>query len=271
MPELPDVEALRRYLLAQGLVGRGIFAAHTEWSGAVRWPSPEQFTAQLVGRRIGALERRAKFMLFRLDRGTLAAHLGMTGWLHLVPQGVPPLRHTRHWFDLDDGRVLAFTDPRKLGRLWLVEDPSSLVAGLGPEPLSDEFTVGYLASRLAGRRVPVKPLLLEQDVVAGMGNIYADDTLFVAGLHPLRPAGELSAKEVVRLHAAVCQVLQEAVERLAPVLPVEGPASESIRGMATLQVPRQAGAPCSRCDGPIAHLMVRGRSAYFCPRCQPEF
>ena len=275
MPELPDVEAVRRHLLAQDILGRRIVGVELNWPRAVRFPTPKALETELPGRRIEALERRAKFLLFRLDRGTLVVHLRMTGALEVVPLGEPVHPHVRNLFPLDDGRTLWFVDARKLGQIWLVEELSPLLARLGPEPLTEElspdpgFTLEGLASRLQRRSAPIKPLLLEQDVAAGVGNIYADEILFAAGIHPLTPARDMPAEQVALLHQSILEVLARAVRALAPIMPVLGPPTESREGLQLLQVPRHEGEPCRRCETPIERRVIRGRSAYFCPRCQP--
>ncbi|MBI2166222.1 MAG: bifunctional DNA-formamidopyrimidine glycosylase/DNA-(apurinic or apyrimidinic site) lyase [Chloroflexi bacterium] len=268
MPELPDVEAIRRYLLAQGLVGRRIVEAELMWAKALREPSPARFQQRVKGQAIQALERRAKYLLLRLSGYTLVLHLGMTGSLQVVPAGVPLHPHVRNLFHLDDGRALWFADPRKLGHLWLVKDARPLLDGLGPEPFSPEFTARFLADRFKGKKAPVKALLLEQDIAAGVGNIYADEILFTARLHPLTPAGSLTRAHVQRIHQATRTVLAAATEKLWSIFPVSGPPTESAEGLQLLTVLRHEGAPCGRCTTPIERLVIRGRSAYFCPRCQ---
>lgn len=307
MPELPDVEAIRRYLVAVGLPGRTITAVRLDWPRAVQEPSPQEFARHIRGQRIQGIGRRAKFLLFALtstppkegsgslgpptgvsggvplnfqspsplrERGTqgvrvyLILHLRMTGSLLVQPASQEPPRHTRTAFALDDGRELRFADPRKLGMMWLVEDPGPVLSGLGPEPLEPGFTPQVLWERLNGRRAPVKALLCDQSVVAGIGNIYADEVLFEAGIHPLRAAATLSPQDVDRLHRAIVTVLPRAIQRLAAVVPLGGPPTESEEGLSTLAVPRREGAQCHRCGGAVQRLVVRGRSAYFCPSCQ---
>ncbi|MFQ5860136.1 MAG: bifunctional DNA-formamidopyrimidine glycosylase/DNA-(apurinic or apyrimidinic site) lyase [Dehalococcoidia bacterium] len=270
MPELPDVEAIRRYLVAAGLPGRRIREVTLLWPRAVREPSPEEFRRQVRGRRIQELRRRAKFLLLPLDAGgTLILHLRMTGSLLLEPFSQPRHPLARTIFALDDGRELRFVDPRKLGMLWLVEDAASVLAGLGPEPLEPRFTPQVLAQRLNRRQVPIKALLCDQSVVAGLGNIYADEVLFAAGIHPLERAADLAPDAVQRLHRAIQEVLPRAAERLARLLPIGGPPTESEEGLKLLAVPRREGEACPRCGTPVRRLVLRGRSAYLCPRCQP--
>lgn len=276
MPELPDVEALRRFLVRLGVPGRRITAVDLRWPRAVREPSPGEFVRGLEGRLVRGLARRAKFLLFRLDDGhTWIVHLRMTGNLALAPVDCPYHPHTRNAFHLDDGRALWFLDQRKLGQMWLVGDEDRVLAGLGPEPLAPDlsphpaFTPALLAEGVRGRRLPIKALLMEQSFVAGLGNIYADEVLFSARLHPLARADRLERGQVEALHRAIVTVLAEAVLRLeALVARAAGPPTESEEGVELLRVPRREGAPCTACGAPVCRVPVRGRSTYFCPRCQ---
>ena len=268
MPELPDVEAVRRYLIASGVVESRITGATLGWPRAVVEPSAGEFTWRVTGRTVLDVGRRAKFLYLPLDTGTLVVHLRMTGNLEVVAPSTPArIRHSAV-FNLSNGRELRFTDPRRLGKLWLVDDTAPLFDKLGPEPLKATFTVGLLAERLGRRRAPIKPVLLEQGVIAGIGNIYADEVLFCARVHPTRPAADLTDVEMGRLHACIVSVLKDAVEALTSVVPSGGPSTESERGRQMLGVPRQEGAPCSRCGTPVTRLVLRGRSAYFCGACQ---
>ena len=269
MPELPDVEATRRYLVAQDIVGRSFTGVTLHWPRAVREPSPEQFRRLLIGKTVKDVGRRAKFLLFELDHGTLVLHLRMTGSLLLVPESVVTHPLTRTQFDLDDGRRLLFVDGRKLGAMRLVEDTSSLLGRLGPEPLESGFTPPVLAERLKGRSAPIKPLLLEQGLIAGIGNIYADEVLFASGIHPMRRASDITLKEIERLHGVIQKILSEATDRLTGMLPIAAPPTESAEGAKILLVPGNEGAPCRRCGTAVRRQVIRGRSAYFCPGCQP--
>ena len=271
MPELPDVEATRRYLISRGLVGRVIAEAEVLWPGALKVPPVEEFRSGTAGREVQGVRRRGKYLLLDLDGSPgkkLVLHLRMTGSLQVLEPGQERPQYTRNLFLLDDGCELCFVDPRKLGMMWLVEDEEEVLGGLGPEPLEAAFTPDVLAHRLSGRAAPVKALLCDQAVVAGVGNIYADEALHLAGIHPLRPGTELTAQDNARLHEAIVMRLTEATEQLAPIMPAGGPPTESERGAETLLVARSKGSACSRCSAAIARVVVRGRSAYFCPRCQ---
>ena len=245
MPELPDVEAIRRYLLAEGLAESRITGVTLGWPRAVQGVSPEEFSRDLPGRVFLDVQRRAKYLLLPLDRGTLVVHLRMTGSLELVEASAGPLSKPSAVFGLSGHRELRFYDPRRLGKLWLLDDPAPLLAALGPE-------------------------LLEQDVIAGIGNIYADEILLCAQLHPTRIASTLTARELGRLHGCVVSVMERATDLLSPMIPLGGPPTESAEGRKLLRMPREAESPCTQCRTPVRRLVLRGRSAYFCPSCQPE-
>ena len=159
-------------------------------------------------------------------------------------------------------------DPRKFGAIRLVPDEGPALAGVGPEPLDPEFTAEGLTQRLARRKAPVKALLCDQAVLAGIGNIYADEVLFLAAIHPLKTGADLSPKHIQGLHRAIASRLAEAVDLLAPLAGRAGPPTEAEEGLERLLVPRSEGAPCGQCGAPIERVTVRGRSSYFCPRCQ---
>ena len=270
MPELPDVEAVRRYLLAGGLAESRVTGVTLGWPRAVQGVSPEEFIRDLPGRFFLDVHRRAKYLLLPLDRGILVVHLRMTGSLELVETAAEAHSKPSAVFRLSDGRELRFYDPRRLGKLWLVDDPAPLLAALDPEPLESSFTIAVMEERLARRRTPIKPLLLEQDVIAGIGNIYADEILFCAKLHPTRIATTLTANDLKRLHGCIVSVLEQATELLSPMIPLGGPPTESAEGRTVLRMPRAAEALCTQCRTPIRRLVLRGRSAYLCPSCQPE-
>ena len=219
MPELPEVENTRRYLVQAGLPGRTFTGADISWPKAVRRPSLEDFVLGINGGTVQGVNRRGKYILLPISKGgsrtapTLIVHLGMTGGLRVQDPGQPAHPMVRHTFSLDDGSELRFIDGRKFGKLWLADDPEDVLPPLGPEPLEGGFTSDGLAVRFKGRNAPVKALLLEQSIVAGMGNLYADESLFLAGIHPLRPASKLSAEEVSRLRDCIVATLTTALER----------------------------------------------------------
>ena len=277
MPELPEVETYVRDL-APEIAGRAVIAAQVMWPRIIAAPTAEAFPARIAGLRFTGFGRRGKYMLLGLsDDTTLVVHLRMTGKLLIVPGNTPPDPHTHVVLTLDDGRALHYNDSRKFGRFWLVADPEALLAGkLGPEPLSDDFTPADFAARLAGRQAPIKALLLDQALVAGIGNIYADEALFHAGIHPARPGGALSGAEIARLHAAIRAVLSEAIARHGSSL---GDSSQQnfLRPGGTPggyqeehAVFHRTGQPCLRCGAIIERIVIAQRSTHFCPVCQKQ-
>ena len=219
MPELPEVESVRRSLLRSGLAGRTITRTDIGWANSVKYPSAEELAASLVGRTVEDLGRRAKYLLFPLagqPTATFVAHLGMTGNLVVQPREQPPHPMTRHVFALDDERELRFVDGRKFGKLWLADDLGKILPPLGPEPLGDGFTTEWLAASFSGRNAPVKALLLEQSIAAGVGNIYADEALFLSGILPDRPASEPVGRRGGAAAAGDHRLYQRRFRRLRP-------------------------------------------------------
>ena len=268
MPELPEVENARRVLLRAELPGRSITRANVGWAPTVKQPSLEDFVLGLPSKQILSVNRRGKYLLLPLDSDeTFIIHLGMTGGVSVQPTSrqVDPM--VRHTFALDDGRVLWFRDPRKFGHLWLTADPYSALPSLGPEPLSDGLTVNYLSEKFRDRNAPVKALLLEQSVVAGLGNLYVDESLFHAGVNPTRHAGSLTTSELVKLKDCIVNSLTNAIAIYDRARDEHWPDPPS--ALHTWTIPRRAGEPCPRCGAPIATMRVRARGTFFCPSCQP--
>lgn len=271
MPELPEIETLKNDLTPV-LVGRQFRAARVLWARSIAEPSPEDFVRRLAGQVIHALGRHGKYLILHLSRDYLLIHLRMSGRLYLAPADAPQARHVRVSLELNDGEALLFEDPRKFGRLWLVEDPAYILSALGPDALDPELSCEALAARLAGRRRQLKPLLLDQSFIAGLGNIYADEVLFQARLHPLRLTHSLSPEEQARLHSAIRHVLERAVAGRGTTFDALG--FRDLRGepgnfQQELAVFRQAGAPCPRCGTPIVRIVVGQRGTHLCPTCQP--
>jgi len=273
MPELPEVETFANELRPH-LVGQRFLAAHILWPRTLAEPDAAALDHRIRDRVVLDVGRRAKYLIIGLDSGeSLIVHLRMTGRLEVVCSDDPALTgpHLRAWFDLASGERLTFTDTRKFGRIWLVSDPGSVTGKLGPEPLDWDFTAEGLGARLRGRRTAMKALLLDQTVVAGVGNIYADESLFLAGVHPLRPADRLSDEETTRLHSAIRQVLSEAIGNRGTMLRDYRPPYGAEGGhQEHLRVYQQTGKPCPRCGAAIERIRVTQRSTHFCPRCQPE-
>jgi len=276
MPELPEVETTARSLRPD-LQGRTIAGVRgIDYPPLVEPLTPESFAARVTGRQILAVGRRAKFVLLYLDNGdVLTIHLRMSGRLHVTAGAEPPAPHVHAVLDLGDGRAVHFRDPRKFGRMRLLTaaEYAVLDAHLGPEPVAERFSIPELAGRLhARRRARLKAVLLDQRFLAGLGNIYADETLFRAGLHPLRPAGSLTPAEVARLHQAIRQILAEAIAAEGTTLGDRGylfGEDRSGQFAARLCVYGRAGEPCPRCGTPIERQIIAGRSSHFCPHCQP--
>jgi len=270
MPELPEVETIKNELLPH-VVGRQVTDANLCWEGIVRKPSPEEFCSRLIGERITGLSRRGKYLIFRLSSGeALIIHLKMTGSLLLNHASDTPGRFIRAVLHLDNDCQLRFRDPRKFGVMWLVEDTSSVMAKLGPEPLEENFTAEVMAERLAKRKAPIKPILLDQNFIAGIGNMYADEALYDASIHPLRPAASLSQEETVKLHHAIQQVLGAAIgNKGASVANYFRPGGELGKAHFEFRVAHGLGGKfCQRCGTPIGRIGVRNRGTYFCPKCQ---
>ena len=281
MPELPEVETIRRDLTPR-IVGRTIVEAWVSPNApklvqavpAGRQGEPaDVFCRRLAGRRIEELDRRGKYLLVRLGGGiTWIVHLRMTGGLiHSRGgcEGLPDGRFLRARFGLDDGAALCYVDLRKLGTMWLTDDESAVVGKLGPEPLGEAFGPRELHRLLAKRRAPVKAVLLDQGAIAGVGNIYADEALFEAGIRPSKPARALSRRAAERLHWAVRKVLMEALEDRGSSFR-DYVDAEGEQGMHQLRVKvfRRTGEPCYACGTAIKRVKVGGRSTHYCPKCQ---
>jgi len=269
MPELPEVETIKNELLPH-VVGHTIKSVTLFWERMLRQPSPDEFHSGVSGQKITGLSRRGKYLVFQLDGGDcLIAHLKMSGSL-LIDKGEPP-QYTRAIIHLDDGSSIFFRDPRKFGTLQLVKDSNTVLCKLGTEPLSPGFTPKTLYDSLKKRKAPIKAALLDQGFIAGIGNMYADEALFTAGIYPLRPANSLSRNEVRRLHRAIQDILQEAIgNKGASVRSYFLPNGEKGTAHSHFRVAHCGGKPCPACGTPIQRIPVRNRGSYFCPKCQPE-
>ncbi len=273
MPELPEVETVRRTLTGP-LLGRRIERVRlADFPGVIGDGPPDLFAALVCGRTVTGCRRRAKYLLLDLDDGTvLMIHLRMTGQVGIEQAGAPPLQFEHLALELDDGSELRFADQRKFGRV-LHLDPDAartLEARFGPEPLESGFTAAWLERALARRPGKLKSVLLDQDVVAGLGNIYADEALFRARLHPERPANGLSSEEIRRLHRALRAVLGEGITHRGTTFSSYRDASgREGENQRNLRVYGKGGrGDCPRCGYPLARTVVGGRGTSFCPRCQ---
>jgi formamidopyrimidine-DNA glycosylase len=268
MPELPEVETIRSQL-APRLAGRTFVRVEILDPRLTRPIDLFEVTEEIEGDSILAVERRGKYLVLRLESGlALLVHLRMTGSF-----GFEPASHERAVLELDDGTRLAYRDVRRFGT-WLVLEDAELgpyLAGkIGPEPLSARFTGDWLAARLSVRRAPVKAVLLDQKVVAGLGNIYADEALWRARVNPERPARSIDGDEVRRLHRAVRAALRTGIARQGSTLSEYRTPEGSRGGMQDeFRVYGRDGLPCPRCGTPIAKTRVGGRGTWYCPRCQP--
>ena len=279
MPELPEVETIRRDM-ASRIAGRTVAEAWVSPDAPklVQGETAESFCRRLAGRAVEELDRRGKYLLLRLSGGlTWIVHLRMTGGLiHLSPpkadgarNSCPDERFLRARFHLDDGGELCYVDLRKLGTMWLVADESSVVGKLGPEPLGEAFDPQEMRRLLAKRAAPVKSVLMDQHAIAGIGNIYADEALFVARINPRRAARGLSRQASDRLHAAIRQVLVEAMGNRGSSFRdyVDSAGREGMHQL-HVRVFRRTSQPCYDCGTLIRRVKVGGRSTHFCPRCQ---
>lgn len=275
MPELPEVETIRR-TLEPVLVGQEITGLNVgEFAGVLGSRSAEVAGTILAGRRIAAVRRRGKFLLIDLDDGSgIEVHLRMTGTVQLTPTGTEPLRFQHLAIHLANDMDLRFADQRKFGRV--IVHPGDPLLGistrLGPEPLSDEFTSKYLAGILRKRTAAIKSLLLDQRIVAGLGNIYADEALFLARIHPARAGRSLSPAETQLLRDAIREALAAGIEHRGTTFSSyrdgTGKTGEHQHRLRVYGRGR-GGLPCLACGQPLAFLVIGGRTSHFCPHCQP--
>ncbi len=270
MPELPEVETTRRGI-------RPHVAGHTVVGVTVRehrlrWPVPPDLGRRLRGRVIVEVDRRGKYLLFRFEAGSVILHLGMSGSLRIVSNGTAPKHHDHVDVILEDGSCIRLRDPRRFGALlWTQGDPlrHPLLASLGPEPLGNAFNGDWLREKTRGRRAAVKACLMDSRVVAGIGNIYANEALFLAGIHPARQAGRISLSRYERLAETVKQVLHEAISAGGTTLR-DFTSSDGSPGyfQQRLRVYGREQAPCEVCGHPLRKRLIGQRSSYYCPHCQ---
>ena len=268
MPELPEVETvtneIRPYVL-----GRKIEDVEVFWSGTVRGHSADDFIARLRGQCVTGVFRRGKYIVWQLSGGEkLLTHLKMTGALIAARPDSEAPPYNRVQITLDDGTKIYFRDPRKFGRMKLISD-NAILDGIGPEPLEPEFTVEVFESILRKRKSPIKPTLLDQTLIAGIGNMYADEALFEAKIHPLRPADSLTPPEYESLHHAIRQILTGAIaSKGASISNYVRPGGELGQAHFSFKVAHKRGENCSRCGTPLGRIVVRGRGTYLCHECQ---
>ena len=268
MPELPEVETSRRGIEPH-LVGATILHAVVR-NGRLRWPVSEEIY-RLSDQPVLSVQRRAKYLLLELPEGWIIIHLGMSGSLRILPEELPPEKHDHVDLVMSNGKVLRYTDPRRFGAwLWTKElEGHNVLAHLGPEPLGDAFSGDYLYEKSRGKRTAVKQWLMDNKVVVGVGNIYASESLFTAGILPDRPAMSLSDEEAQRLAATIKAVLLRSIEQggttLRDFLQSDGKPGYFAQ---ELQVYGRAGEPCRACGTPIVSGKHGQRSTFWCPNCQ---
>ena len=276
MPELPEVETIRQRLIkgfdkAPSILNQTIRQVRLFWPGTVSVPDPAIFTAFLPGQKVLSVDRRAKFLILTLSDAYLVVHLRMSGDLYLEPQddlasaAFRDSKHDRLWLELNSDWRMVFNDVRKFGRVWLLPDTSALFAKLGPEPFNSQLTPAVFFEMLKKRSRQLKPLLLDQSFIAGLGNIYSDEALFRAQLHPLRRSDSLNKVEATKLLESIRFVLNKGIDQ-------KGASIDWVyRGgdfQNYFQVYQQEGNPCPRCGQPIKKTKVGQRGTHFCPVCQ---
>lgn len=289
MPELPEVETIVRALKNGGrdgspILGQVVREVCLLWERTLAIPDPITFSSRLVGQQVVDVSRRGKFILIIFDQDTLLLHLRMSGDIRVEPDFVrdgqdeiPLLSHDRliigfqpagsYMQDHAHGLRMVFNDTRKFGRVWLVSDPSQVLGNLGPEPLADDFNPDHLYKMLHAVKRTIKPLLMEQTFLAGLGNIYTDEALFLSGIHPLRVSESLSVEETKRLWSSIRDVLSEGILR-------NGASIDWVyRGgdfQNTFKVYQRTGKPCLQCGTEINRIVIGQRSTHYCPICQPK-
>lgn len=271
MPELPEVETIARYL-RQGrdgmpaILGCTVAEAVVYWERSVAVPAVDRFQAQINGQEIKEVGRRGKFLVLELTADHLLVHLRMSGDIFVRPPGHEVEKHDRVVFVLDGGWQIIFNDPRKFGRVWLVADPETVYGDLGPEPLGPGIEPAEFHARLAKRQRMLKPLLMDQRFLAGMGNIYTDEALHLARIHPRMRSDLLTVAETERLLTSIRQVLQAGIDRHGTSIDWVYRGGDYQR---YLRVYGRAGKPCPVCSEPIQRVIIGQRSTHICRRCQP--
>lgn len=269
MPELPEVETIKNEI-SPYVVGRKIKSVEVLTPMTVARPSPEEFKKRITGRTITDVTRRGKYIFFHLSGGddVLMAHMKLAGALLANPA---PGKHTHIVLHLDNDTTVEMRDPRKFARMWLENDESAVADKLGPEPFDKDFTVKKFGGILKKRKAPVKAVILDQALISGIGNMYADEALFDSRIYPARPADSLTPAEVKKLYTSIRKVLRKGIEKKgASVRDYIRPGGEHGSAHTDFLVAHGAGNKCPGCDGAIERIVVRGRGTYICPKCQPE-
>jgi len=271
MPELPEVESVARSLVSgqgvsSGIVGRSVSKGVVSWNKTIAEPSATSFKRRILGQKVAGVGRRGKYIRIDLSKDTLLVHLRMSGDLILGYSEKALGKHSRARLYFDDGLQMSFNDPRKFGRIWLLKDAEEELSKLGPEPLDSSFTRTDFYERLHSRKRQLKALLLDQSFLAGVGNIYADESLHGAKLHPLTLASSLSRKQADALFKAIQRVLKEGIRRNGASIDWVYQGGDFQNYFAVYQ---QTGEPCPRCGTSIERTVLGQRGTHFCPKCQP--
>ena len=273
MPELPEVESIRRYLVSKQLEGKKIQRVEVGWSDSVAAPPHdiEGFANAISGKRIGNFDRRGKYLIVPLQVGSVTSshlilHMGMTGSIHIREPGEIPVRYRRAILYLDDGRRIELNDSRRWARLWFAEKPEHAFPNLGAEPW--DLTPREFAHRVKSKRSRIKPALLDQNLVAGVGNIYADESLHRSRISPLRRCNRISVERLEILHSAIIAVLDHAIEFISTHPSADGSPYVVDAYDERMRVTRGRESGCPDCGQSIVSRSISGRTAYYCPRCQ---
>jgi formamidopyrimidine-DNA glycosylase len=272
MPELPEVETIAKGLRqgrdgAPPLPGRRIVGVTVHWPRHIATPGAAAFRRRIRDRTIQDVDRRGKYLLFPLDIDMLLIHLRMSGDLSVASADTPGGAHDHTIFHLEDGWEMRFNDTRKFGRVYLTDDPETILGKLGPEPLSADFSADLLEAMLSGRRRMLKPLLLDQAFIAGLGNIYVDEALHRAHLHPLRRSDTISTSEAHALWQAIRETLQSGIRNSGASIDWVYRGGDFQNHLRVYQREHEA---CIACGQPILRIQVAQRGTYYCPHCQPE-
>jgi len=264
MPELPEVETFARQL-KPALVGKTILSGDLRWNRTLATPSPKKFKTQIEGQTILDVDRRAKYLILRLSSFHLLIHLRMSGDLLIRNSTIKPAKHDRLVLKLSGNQSLAFNDTRKFGRVWLTANPDEVLGKLGPEPFGKEFTAQWLYNALHQKKRQLKPLLLDQTFLAGLGNIYTDEALHIARLHPAAASDSVNRKQAGALHEAIRNVLKAGIRR-------NGASIDWVYRGGQFQnyfrVYDREGQPCPRCGTEIQKIIIGQRGTHICPHCQ---
>lgn len=270
MPELPEVETIRR-MLCKGtseypsILACKIMNGQVFWGKTLAKPSVDQFISDIANQKIDDIDRRGKYLVFKLTRSFLLIHLKMSGDIKIVPENSPTEKHERVAISFDNGWKFIFIDPRKFGRLWLVDDPEAILLNLGFEPLDEEISERKFWEKISRHRRVIKPLLMDQRFIAGLGNIYTDEALYLAGLHPLTRSNTLGFHQAELLLRSIRKVLQDGILQ-------NGSSIDWVYRGGNFQnyfnVYRRTGMPCRKCGTLIERIIVGQRSTHLCPTCQ---